>query len=179
MKKSRERTRTIIRLALVAALYAVLTLLFQPISFGVLQFRISEVLVLLAFYRRDYAIGLIIGCLIANLFSPMLVYDVTFGVLATAIAVIALSRFKNIFVASLCPVVANAFLVALELKLAFADPFWLSVASVAIGEFVVVTVAGGLLFTFLARNPRFLTLIAANQNIPDDLYESIPRKRHR
>ena len=46
--------RSLARLAVVAALYAALTIVLQPISFGLIQLRLSEILVLLCFYRRDY-----------------------------------------------------------------------------------------------------------------------------
>ena len=65
------QTKNLVRLALVAALYAALTLALPGLSFGAIQFRFSEILVLLCFYRKDYSISLILGCFIANCFSPM------------------------------------------------------------------------------------------------------------
>ena len=44
-------TRNLVRLALVAAVYAALTLALPGLSFGAVQFRFSEILVLLCFYR--------------------------------------------------------------------------------------------------------------------------------
>ena len=62
--------KRITKLAAVAALYIVFTLI-NPFSFEMVQFRISEILILLCFYRRDYSYALIVGCFIANLFGPM------------------------------------------------------------------------------------------------------------
>lgn len=43
---SRRNTKNLCLSALIAALYAALTLAFQPISYGAVQFRISEALTL-------------------------------------------------------------------------------------------------------------------------------------
>ena len=98
------QTKNLVRLALVAALYAALTLALPGLSFGAVQFRFSEILVLLCFYRKDYSISLILGCFIANCFSPMALMDMIFGTLATAIAVIPMFYIKNLvgFAASCC-----------------------------------------------------------------------------
>ena len=69
------QTKNLVRLALVAALYAALTLALPGLSFPAIQFRFSEILVLLCFYRKDYSISLILGCFIANCFSPCYIGD--------------------------------------------------------------------------------------------------------
>ena len=56
--------------AVIAAVYAVLTIGLSPISYGPIQVRLSECMVLLAFYNRKWIPGLTIGCLLANLNSP-------------------------------------------------------------------------------------------------------------
>ena len=48
--------RNLARLALIAALYAAMTLAVPGLSFGAIQFRFSEILVLLCFYRKDYCV---------------------------------------------------------------------------------------------------------------------------
>lgn len=48
MKKMNRSVRSLCLAAMIAALYLALTLLFQPISFGAVQFRISEAMTLLA-----------------------------------------------------------------------------------------------------------------------------------
>ena len=57
--------------AMIASVYAALTLAISPIAYSEIQFRLSEIMVFLAFYNKKYIPGLIIGCIIANLFSPM------------------------------------------------------------------------------------------------------------
>ena len=74
-----SKTQKITRLAIIASLYVVLTIVFSFMSYGDIQVRIAEVLVLLCFFRKDYAIGLIIGCILSNLFSPFGIIDVIIG----------------------------------------------------------------------------------------------------
>ena len=62
-----KKIKDIARLSLVAAMYIVLTVI-NPLSFGAIQFRISEILMFLIFFRKDYSISLIVGCFISNLF---------------------------------------------------------------------------------------------------------------
>ena len=84
-------TSKIVKSALIAALYAVLTIILAPISYGPIQFRISEILVLLAFLDPIYIVGLTLGCLISNLFGGYGLMDITFGTLATFLSVSAIS----------------------------------------------------------------------------------------
>ena len=54
--------------AVIAALYAALTLLLQPVAyFGAAQCRLSEGLTLLAFLMPEAIPGLAVGCLAANI----------------------------------------------------------------------------------------------------------------
>ena len=152
--------RNLARLAVVAALYAALTLALPGISFGLIQFRFSEILVLLCFYRRDYSVALIAGCFIANCFSPMALMDMIFGTLATALAVLPMYSVKNIWLASLLPVLSNAVIIGIELFIAFDQPIWLGMLTVGAGELVVITVIGCPLFRFiLEKNSRLTALL--------------------
>lgn len=158
--------KALARLAVVAALYAAMTTALSGLSFGLVQFRLAEILTLLCFYRRDYSIALIAGCFIANCFSPMALMDMLFGTLATAIAVIPMFSVKNIWLASLLPVISNAVIVAGELYLAFNEPIWLSMLTVGAGELIVITVIGVPLFKLvLERNKPFMELIGSKKSL--------------
>ncbi|MDD4388216.1 MAG: QueT transporter family protein, partial [Bacilli bacterium] len=128
--------------------------------------RISEVLLLLCFYRRDYSYALIIGCFIANIFSPLGIVDALFGTLATALTVIFISKSKNIVIAALYPVLFNGVIIGLELYYFLEMPLWEAMVWVAFGEFVVVTTVGVIIFKILEKNDGFLDFIEANQNLP-------------
>ena len=160
------KTSNLVRLALVAADYSALTIALPGLSFGAVQFRFSEILVLLCFYRRDYSVALILGCFIANCFSPMALMDMIFGTLATAIAVLPMFYIRNIWVASLLPVVSNGIIVAIELFICYGNelPIWFNMITVAAGELAVVTVTGCVLFKLVfERSDRLMKIIGANK----------------
>ena len=137
--------------AMVAALYTVLTLAIAPLSFGMVQIRFSEMLMLLAFVDKRYAPGLILGCFIANCFSPFGMMDIVFGTSCTAAAMWFVTRYaKSLMGASLWLVFCNAF-IGIELYL-FGSPLLLSMAMVALGEFISVSICGVALFKVLLKN---------------------------
>jgi len=144
---------------IVTAIYVVITVLLMPYSFYGIQFRISEALVLLCFYKKDYIIPLTLGCAIANLFSPMMALDLPLGTLATLISLFLITKSKNIYLASLFPVIVNAIIVGFELKYSFNAPLLLSMGQVALGEFVCVSIVGIILFKSLEKNKAFMRLI--------------------
>ena len=151
MEKNKVDVKFLAATAMIAAIYAVLTLAIAPLSFGLVQVRFSEMLMLLAFIDKKYAPGLIIGCFIANCFSPFGIMDVVFGTGCTAVAMFCVVKFaKSLFGASLWVVFCNAF-IGVDLYL-FGIPLWLSMAMVALGEFLSVSVCGVGLFKVLMKN---------------------------
>ena len=152
-------TNRLVRTAIIAALYAVVTLVLAPISYGAVQFRISEVMVLLAFFDPFYIGGLTLGCFIANILGPNGIADVIFGTLATFISAYAISitgkiikeETKSLLAASLWPTVFNGIIVGIMLKVLYSLPLILSILEVAAGEFVVVTIVGVPLMKLLSN----------------------------
>jgi len=111
---SRKTTLYITRSALVAALYAALTLLLKPISYGPMQFRLSELLTLLPVLMPSAIPGLAIGCLVANILSAYGVFDMVLGTLATLTAAILTRLLRaKLILAALPPVLLNALIVPL------------------------------------------------------------------
>lgn len=153
--------------ASVAAIYIVLTLAFASFSFGPIQFRIAEALVLLCFFNKKYILPLTVACLISNLMSPFGLYDVIFGTTATLLSLIFISKSKNLMVASLFPVLFNGVIVSLEISLINGifelEVFLFNFLTIAIGEFVCVSVFGVILFSFLKKNNEFLKLLNNNE----------------
>ena len=78
-------TRDLTLAAIVAAVYAVLTLTLPIPQFTGIQVRLSEALTVLPFLFPAAAPGLAIGCLIVNLASPVGPLDIVFGTLASVI----------------------------------------------------------------------------------------------
>lgn len=156
--------KNLTRLALVAAMYVAMTLAVPVLGYGAIQCRISEILVLLCFYRKDYSAALILGCFIANLFSPLGWYDLVFGVAATAISVLPMFYIKNIFLAAVLPVVANGVLVGIELSL-IGEPLWFSMGTVALGELLAM-ILGTVIFKFVfEKNAPLMRLIGSARGV--------------
>lgn len=156
--------RRITNIGIVAAIYAVLTVLLGGLAYGAVQFRVSEALVLLCMFNKDYIISMTLGCFIANIFSTVGPIDTIVGTAATLVAVVLIYAFRNkvnMFVCSLFPVVVNGIFVGAELKFVAHLPFFLSVGEVALGEFVCVSILGVALFEGLKKNKKFMKLIMA------------------
>ncbi len=150
--------------AIVAALYAAVTLILAPISFGVLQFRISEVLCILPFFFPVTAWGLFIGCAVSNLIGGFGVLDIVFGSLATLIAAQLTAHTRRRFLACLPPVLINAAIVGAILAYTLTpDNFFAGFAAnalwVGIGEGAVMFGLGLPLLYFLPGWDFFRKLI--------------------
>ncbi|MEQ0488639.1 QueT transporter family protein [Anaerococcus murdochii] len=157
---SLDDTNFLVKSAGVAALYAVLTLLLPVASYGPIQFRFSEILVLLVFYNKRFIPGLVLGCAIANLFSPMMLFDVVFGTLSSYIAFILMQRAKNLYVASIFPVLlVSVPAIGTWLILASDEVFFVLLMQFMLSEFVMVSIIGVLLFKILEKNEGFMSYI--------------------
>ncbi len=152
--------------AMLAALYLVLTIVAAPLAYGGIQFRISEMLILLAFFNAEYIIGISIGTFLANYIGPFGLPDAVFGTAVSIIAMLLIysvgkmmgKKLPALFLASLFPVVLNGIYVSTIIilldKLPW-DSFMPIAISVAIGEFVVVSIAGVAAFWALLKNSAF------------------------
>lgn len=148
-------TKNIGVIAMIAAIYVLLTYLFAPLSFNYIQFRISEVLTVLPFFTRLAIPGLFIGTILANFLSPAGIYDVIFGSLATLLAAYLTSLTKNRYLAPLPPVIVNAVIIGVLLGVVGGLPIgipWL-ILYVGIGELGVCYLLG-LPFIYLLERYR-------------------------
>ena len=103
--------------AIVAAAYAALTITLAPISYGAIQFRVSEALTVLPFFMPCTVWGLWVGCILANLYTGSIA-DILFGSLATLLAALLTAWFgkqgntiRNRLLGCLMPVVFNAVII--------------------------------------------------------------------
>lgn len=155
-----KSTKYIVQAAVIAALYAVMTILQNTLLPGsasmAVQFRVSEVLTILALYTPAAIPGLAIGCVIANIssLSTLGPYDLIFGSLASLIAAICMYAFRNVrwatlpVLAALMPAIANGIIVGFEIEFFFVEGgfhfanFLLQGGLVALGEVAVLIVLG-------------------------------------
>ena len=139
------------RAALIAAAYFALATALQPVSFGPVQFRLSEALVLLPVFMPEAVIGVTIGCFVSN-FLYSTVYDVIFGTVATLVAAVLtylLRRTK--FLYALPPLFLNAFLIPLIWIVDGSDAaYFVNFGLILASETIVVCLIG-LPFTVILR----------------------------
>ena len=122
MLRSKE-TLKITQGAIIAALYVVLTMVFAPISFGVVQVRVAEAFTILPLFTPAAIPGLFVGCLIANIMGGCVAVDVIFGSLATLIG--ALGGYmlrKNRWLVPVPAIIANTLIIPFVLKYGYGVP---------------------------------------------------------
>ncbi|MDN5317492.1 MAG: hypothetical protein PWR08_1617, partial [Thermoanaerobacterium sp.] len=114
-----KKTKKIVYGALIAALYAVMTIALAPISYGQIQVRVAEALTVLPFFSSYSILGLFVGCIIANMVGGNGIFDVVFGSLATLISAVITYyigksnlRYKR-YLAPLPPVIINAVIIGI------------------------------------------------------------------
>ena len=119
----------IVRIALIAAIYVTINIIFAPISYGPIQIRLAEILTVLPFIDPAAIGGLFLGCILSNLWGGLGIVDVLGGSLCTLLAAILTYKMTKPFLAPLPPVIVNAIGVSLYLHLLFEIPYWLTAVS--------------------------------------------------
>ena len=159
-----KKTLSLVQGALIAAMYAALfyaqNLIFPGTATMAVQFRVAELLCILALWTPSAIWGLALGTMIANISSigVGLPLDMIFGTVATILAAACIWKFRNVRVKGLpllslsMPAIFNGIIVGLEIeifffegKFVFADflkRLAVTGGCVALGEIVVVLIAG-------------------------------------
>ncbi len=155
----RIKTKTIAVQAMIAAGYAALTVALAPISFGVVQFRLSEVLTVLPFFSPICAVGLTVGCLVSNIIGGFGMLDIVFGSLATLLAGLWTSKLRNRWLVPIPAVITNGIIVGAVITFSTTSPdaFWTSLIPICLQlmvEEAVVCYALGLPFLSLIKKTR-------------------------
>lgn len=150
--------------AVIAALYAALTLALAPIEFGSVQFRISEALTILPVFTPWAIPGLVVGCVLSNGLGAMLglnpagILDIFVGSGASLLAALCTYACRNVrlkglpVLSAFFPVLFNTLIVGIELSLVLHLPLLLTMAGVFVGELVICYALGLPLFVLLNRN---------------------------
>lgn len=160
--KTRAQTTTLYltRGALIAALYVALTYVSSifGISSGVIQFRLSEMLCILPIFWVEAIPGLFIGCLLSNLLTGCVFWDIIFGSIATLIGAIGARLLSKLptklkWIATLPTILSNAIIVPFVLIYAYGatDAYLFLVATVAIGEIVCGGILGSLFYYTISK----------------------------
>ncbi len=152
----KQKSKFLCQGAVIAALYVVLTWLaaLLGLSSGAVQVRFSEALCILPYFTPAAIPGLFIGCILANLLTGAVFWDVIFGSFATLLgASVAyfVRRFK--WLVPLPTVLANMLIVPFVLRLAYGvpDAWWYLMLTVGAGEIISVYGFGMLLLFALDK----------------------------
>ena len=155
--------------ALLAAVYATLTLVLPIPAFTGIQIRMSEALTVLPFLFPAATPGLFVGCIVANLFSPYPL-DIVCGSAATLLACLLTQRMPSRWLAPLPPVLCNAAIVGAEIAWAEAGitpAFWtafgFNAVTVGLGELIACYALGSLLLSAMPQVPYFRGMIPAER----------------
>ncbi len=149
-----KKTQFLTEAAVIAAIYTVLVLAFQPISFGPIQFRIAEALTILPYFTPAAIPGVAVGCFLSAVLTGADILDMVFGSLATLIAAILsyqLRRYK--FLVPVPPIVANALIIPWILRYAYQIPDAIPymMLTVGAGQVLAVGVLGIILLFALDK----------------------------
>ena len=155
MTSKRTPTDYITQSAVIAAIYVVLTVVFAPISFNVMQIRISEMLTILPLFTPAAIPGLFIGCILGNLLGGAIVVDIIFGSIATLIGAIGGYALRNNrWLVPIPAIVSNAVIIPFVLKYGygFDMPILIMLLYVAAGEIIGCYILGEILAAVLQKN---------------------------
>lgn len=181
----KKNLRKLVTASVIGALYAALTFALAPISYSPLpilplELRISEVLCILPFFFPESAIGLFVGCLIANILSPYGPLDVVFGSLATLLSGLctaaigirarrkSMAGWSDCVYACLMPVLFNAPIVGAVIaytstQYAFLTGFAIYGLQVGLGEAVVMLALGLPAMRYISKSSSLSELFARLQ----------------
>ena len=156
--------------ALIAAVYAVLTVALPVPAFSGVQFRVAEAMTVLPFLFPEAVPGLTIGCFLANLLGSPMPVDWVVGTAATLLAALWTSKLRHRALAPLPPVICNMVLVGAEIAWFFPAEgmgFWaaygFNALTVGIGEAAACFILGSLLLQVLPRVPALKSRMAPSR----------------
>ena len=146
---------------MIAALYVLLTEIsaLLGISSGVIQFRLSEMFAVLPIFTPAAIPGVFIGCMISNIITGGVFWDVIFGSLASLLGAWGAwaLRKKSVYLVPVPTILANMIIVPFVLRYAYGAegsiPFFM--LTVGLGEFV----CAGILGVFLAKTLKKYKII--------------------
>lgn len=174
-----KSVQRITQAAIIAALYAALTIMQNVLLPGsasmAVQFRVSEVLTVLALFTPAAIPGLTVGCIIANISSiaSLGAMDMIFGSIASCLAALAMYALRKVkflkipFLALFMPALMNGIIVGFEIDFFFVNQysfdfidFLIQGGLVAVGEIAVLFVLGIPVFLALENSESIKEMFA-------------------
>lgn len=156
-RTSSSTVQTIVSTAIIAAMYVAVTMIIQPIAYGPIQVRLSEMFNYLVLFKKRYIWGVTLGVFLSNFMSPTWTLDVPIGTISTLIVLFLVlwlvkmtDNLKIKFVIMAVVFALSMFTVAGELFIAFRSPFWFNYLTIGLGELASMVI-GGILIYFVDK----------------------------
>ena len=147
--------KKVTRGAIIGAMYVALTYVSSlfGLSGGVIQLRLSEMLCILPIFMPEAIPGLYIGCLLSNILTACLPWDIVLGSFATLIGAYGAYALRHMphklmWLATLPNILANAIIVPPVLIYAYGVPdgYFFTLATVTAGEIISSGIFGAMLY---------------------------------
>lgn len=154
-KRTSSSVRSMTRAALIASLYVALSYVsaILGLASGAIQFRISEALCVLPIIMPEAVSGLFIGCILANVVSGCLPWDIVFGSIATLIGAVGCYLLRKLpkklkWVCTLPNLIANCVIVPIVLIRVYGvtSGYIFLMLTVGIGETLCGVIGGTVLY---------------------------------
>ena len=153
----KKNTTYLTQAAAIAALYVVLTLLANALGLAnySIQVRFSEALTILPLFTPAAIPGLFVGCLLSNILTGCIFWDIIFGPIATLLGAVGtrLLRKKSKWLATLPPILSNTIIIPFVLAFAYkfegSLPYFM--LTVGIGEIISCGILGLILYSTLYK----------------------------
>ena len=159
----KSNVKSIVRVAIFAALYAVLTLAISPISFGAIQCRLAIIMSFFCVGNRQNSLGYILGTFIANIFSPLGIIDMAVGTLVSTIVATTAYKTKSEIAVFAANVIAVPLLVGAEISCVYSIPFLTNALYIAIGT-AISCIAGFAAAKIVKHNKKVYGIIMGEEN---------------
>ncbi len=167
--KTTNKSEFIVKQAMIAAIYTVLSVCLSAISYGTVQIRVSEALTLLPVFALGNVWGVTIGCFLTNVIgfftgaNILGALDAVFGTAATLVAALLTYALRNVrlkglpVAAVIPPVIVNAVVIGMELCVLINGGFnpvvfWAQAVSVGVGQLLSCGVIGLIMVRVIERN---------------------------
>lgn len=167
--KTTNKSEFIVKQAMIAAIYTVLSVCLSAISYGTVQVRVSEALTLLPVFALGNVWGVTIGCFLTNVIgfftgaNILGALDAVFGTAATLVAALLTYALRNVrfkglpIAAAIPPVIVNAVVIGMELCVLINGGFnpvvfWAQAVSVGVGQLLSCGVIGLIMVRVIERN---------------------------
>jgi len=167
--KRKKSLKSLIMASIIAALYVGMTIAVPAISYSMIQFRLSEILVALVYFEPAALPGLCIGCFVADLLGPGVFYDAVIGTCGTAFGLYVMKWYGQHggkpTIGMMLYALINAFLIGLELSyisgIGTEHSFIVLFLWVLLGEVATAVVGGSALYMLFKK--RWKDLIGATE----------------